>query len=166
MMFKSLLVFVLCLVVLTGCGDEARVADGAAPDEVAPDGTAPQGESGTVTIRLESVQGFFIEGFEVGLKIEAADGELVDAILWSEFVQSVANPTIESYYTSVYKIEVPAGDLVVRGEVNIGMGPGPVVPDLSTDLTCELAISVEPDTQVDIEVNFEGTGDCLRLLAS
>ena len=160
MMFKSLLVFVLCLGVLSGCGDEATV-----PDSAAPDGTAPQGETGTVTIRLEPVQGFFIEGFEVGLKIETADGELVDSTLWSTFVESTGASAIESYYTSVYKVEVPAGELVVRGEANIGIGPGPVIPDLTTDLVCELAITVEPDTQVDIEVNFEGTGDCLRLLA-
>ena len=138
------------------CGDDdssAAAAEG--------DGDAA---TGTVAVHLEEVEGVFMEGFEVGLRFETPDGEVLGSTLWSDFVQSQSDePTMEDHYTSVFEQEVPAGEIVVLAEANVGIGPPPEVPDLDGDLRCRLVVDVPDGATVDVEVTFSGDADCLRL---
>lgn len=130
-----------------------------APD---PDSSA----TGVVTVRLEPVKGFFIEGFEIGLRFETGDGDTIDSMLWTDFVNLQGSPTIEDYYNSVLEQEVPAGTVVVFASANIGMGPGPQIPDVEGALRCRLELEIPEGGTVDVEVTFSDDVKCLRLLES
>lgn len=122
--------------------------------------TDPTGE-GLVAIQLEPVDGYFIEGFEIGLRIETAAGDPIVSTLWTSFVDSLpGEATIDAYYDSVLEQPVPAGDVVVLATANIGAGPPPAVPDLDGDFACRLPVTVEPGQVVVVEVRFSGP-DCL-----
>lgn len=152
--------------VAAGCGEEDRTVAAADRDGApAPMPEAQGRDSGIVAVQLEPVPGVFIEGFEIGLRLETGKGELIVATLWSDFVQSTGATDIEAFYDSVFTQSVPAGTVRLRAEVNIGIGPGPEVPDLTGDLPCELVVEVEPGTETVVEVSFGGSNDCLRLLA-
>lgn len=162
----ALLLSLLPLVV-AGCDDgteELTTATGSR-DPAADDGGEAMAAPGEVHVQLEEVEGFFIEGFEVGLRFETASGEVIASTLWSDFVASTERTEIEAFYDSVLTQEVPAGTVRVGAEVNIGMGPGPSIPDLSGPLPCTLDVDVAPGEVVDVEVHFDGGTDCLRLLA-
>ena len=137
----------------------------------APNGEEARGEEargeeargeGTINVRLEPVNGFFIEGFEVGLRFETPDGETIASTLWTDFVESTDNSSLDAFYTSVLGQPVPAGDVVVLATANVGIGPGPVIPDPSGDLDCRIVVSVPADGEVTVEVSFSGDGNCLR----
>ena len=136
----------------------------AAPTTAAPvPGSTTDAAPGVVAVRLEPVNGIFVEGFEVGLRFETAEGTVLASTLWSDFVRSHGDGTIDDHYTSVLEQPVPSGQIVVRATVNIGIGPAPEIPDLSEDLRCQLEVAVPPDGRVDVEVSFSGGPDCLRL---
>lgn len=116
--------------------------------------------TGTVNVSLEPVEGFFIEGFEVGLRFETTTGEVIDATLWSDVVDAIANPSIDDYYGAVHAQPVPAGKVVVLATVSIGAGPPPIVPDLRGPMQCELTVDVPAGGEVDVEVAFDQQ-DCL-----
>ncbi len=118
--------------------------------------------SGEIRVRLEEVDGFFIEGFEVGLRFEDGDGQLLAATLWSDFVVSTGNTDLDSFYDSVLSQPVPAGPVHVSAEVNIGAGPAPSVPDLIAELPCALTVEVDPGAVVVLEASFDASDDCLR----
>jgi hypothetical protein len=119
--------------------------------------------TGVVAVHLEEVQGFFIEGFEVGLRFETSDGTPIAATLWSDFiVQSHPEPKLEDFYTSVFEQTVPAGPIVLLAEANVGIGPGPVIPDVDGELRCTLELDVPAGGRVDVEVTFSGDANCLR----
>jgi hypothetical protein len=163
----KLLVLVLAAAsfALVGCGDDDPSTIAGSPDETTT--TTESSGSGTVAVSLEPVEGMFTEGFEIGLRFETADGEVLDKQLWTDFVQSLpdtASGGIDAYYKSVLEQPVPAGDVVVLASVAIGMGPGPVPPDLDGDLDCRLPVTVPPDGRVEVQVSFDSsTGDCLTL---
>lgn len=118
---------------------------------------------GIIAVRLEPVEGFFIEGFEVGLRVETAGGERIAATLWSDFVQSQDDePTLEAYYQSVLEQPVPAGEVVVWATANVGTGPGPEIPDIEGDLRCQLSLHVAEGERVEVEVSFAAGTECLR----
>ena len=48
----------------------------------------------------------FIEGFEVGLRFEATDGEVIASTLWSDFVAASGDDTTDAYYDSVLTQEI------------------------------------------------------------
>jgi hypothetical protein len=89
-----------------------------------------ESEPGTIAVRIEDVDGFFIEGFEVGLRFETPDGEVIASTLWTDFVQSLGAESIDAYYDSVLEQDVPAGTVVVLASANVGgsasggTGPG------------------------------------------
>lgn len=111
----------------------------------------------------EETDGVFIEGFEVGLRFETPDGELIGSTLWSEFVESQGDESLDAYYDSVLEQEVPAGNVVVLASANVGIGPPPEVPDLDGALRCRLEVEVLDTGRVDAEVTFDDPHDCLRL---
>ncbi len=121
------------------------------------------GDTGTVRVQLEPVDGFFIEGFEVGLRFETADGEVIDSTLWSDHIASLDADRLEAYYESRLDQTVPAGPVVVRAEVTIGVGPPPSIPDLEGDLPCRLDLEVGPGEIATVEVSFAGGPECLKL---
>ena len=129
---------------------------------------AASGDSGTVAIQLEQVEGIFIEGFEIGLRVETADGTTLSAALWSDVVEAGGVTSPDAYYDTVYEVSVPAGPVVVLATVNVGMGPPPETPDLAGDMDCKLPVEVPADGRVDVEVLFDGgrAGNCLRLVES
>jgi hypothetical protein len=139
--------------------------DTSAPGESSTSTGATAGEgSGVVAVQLEEVGGFFVEGFEIGLRFETAGGDVIGSTLWSDYVQSLGAQDIEAYYDTVMEQVVPAGELVVLATVNVGIGPAPEVPDLDGDLDCRLGVEMPDGGRVEVEVSFGGGGDCLRVL--
>jgi hypothetical protein len=113
------------------------------------------------------VEGFFIEGFEIGLRFETGDGDVLASTLWSDHVnEQFAEPSMDDYYGSVLRQEVPAGVVVVLATVNIGAGPPPEIPDVTGELRCRLSVEVPPDGEVAVEVTFDAHDGCLRQLPS
>lgn len=137
--------------VAVGSGGSARDADA---------------RSGEVRLQLEDVPGFFTEGFEIGIRFETSEGELIASTLWSDFVASTGGTDIDSYYDAVLSQSVPAGIVRVSAEVNVGAGPGPSIPDLSGDLRCLLIVEVDSDASVTVEVSFVDSADCLHVVPS
>jgi hypothetical protein len=119
-------------------------------------------QTGVVNVGLAPVAGFFIEGFEVGLRFETAEGETIDAMLWTDIIDALGSPSIDDYYQHVHAQTVPAGEIIVLATVSIGTGPAPVVPDLRGPMQCQLAVEVPADGEVDVEVAFEQS-NCLSL---
>ena len=145
-----LLLALLACATLASCGSEAATT------------TAPE-PPGTVAVHIQKVEGFFIEGFEVGLRFETADGDVIAGTLWNDFVSSQDNPTMEDYYDSVLEQSVPSGTITVIGEANVGIGPGPMIPDITGAMRCRLDVDVPAGGRVDVEVTFDDDADCLRL---
>lgn len=174
-MNKLLLLLLLATgLLLSACGsdDDTPVAtDGdtttTAPPATGPPDTDPPDPSddaaGTIAVHIEEVEGFFIEGFEVGLRFETADGEVIASTLWGDFVAAEGDGSLESFYESVLEQPVPAGDVVVLATANVGAGPPPETPDIEGDLRCRLEVTVPEGDTVEVEVNFSGTDDCLTL---
>jgi hypothetical protein len=148
-----------------GCGDDSgEPVDAGGPGPTAEDdgGTGGDGE-GTIAVRLEETEGVFIEGFELGLRFSTADGEELERVLWSDFVATVEDQSLDAYYDSVFEQPVPAGTVVVEAQVTIGIGPPPEPPDLDApELPCRLEIEVPDGGTAEVEVAFEPEGDCLR----
>lgn len=170
----SLPILLLAAFALLGaaCGSDDGVDAGGTPDEErtpATDGDEeedtpddPEAAGGTLMIGLEEVQGFFTEGFEVGLRIEQADGTVIAAWLWSDVVEEFGDGTARAFYETVLEESVPAGTLVVLATVNVGMGPAPEVPDLEGELDCRIKVEIPDGGEAVVEVDFSGTQDCLR----
>ena len=137
---------------VTACGDDDAVTAGA--------GTSG---SGVIAVHIEDVDGMFVEGFEVGLRFETPDGEVIGSTLWSDFVESMEDASLEAYYDSVLEQDVPAGTVIVLATANVGIGPPPEVPDLDGPLRCRLEVEVPQDARVDVEVTFDDPDACLRL---
>lgn len=130
--------------------------------DLTPTGPTSQEGMGTVRVRIEPT-GRFIEGFEVGLRFETADGTVVASTLWSDFVESTGRTDIDAYYDSVLEQAVPAGVTTVRAEVAIGPAGPPTPPDLAGDLPCSVTVDLDPDQVADVEVRFdEPDGNCLQ----
>ena len=144
-------------------GDDVVVQTGPSAGGPGPDAAADSAE-GAITVQLEPDVCCFIEGFEVGLRFEATDGEVIASTLWSDFVAASGDDTTDAYYDSVLTQEVPAGPVVVRAEVSIGAGPPPLPPDLEGDLPCSLGVEVGPGETVAVEVVFQEADECLRRL--
>ncbi len=142
----------LSSVLLAACG-------GGEPTSTQDDGVG--GNTGTITVRIEEVGGIFVEGFEVGLRFETGDGEVIATTLWSDFVNSQPDG---DFYTSVLEQPVPAGDVVVLASANVGIGPPPEVPDVDGDLRCRLPVTVTVGGTAAIEVTFDDPDNCLRLV--
>jgi hypothetical protein len=161
---------------LTGCGDDAGddAADGPTTETTALPTTAGNGDDGgsagagegTIAVRLEETEGILIEGFELGLRFtDAATGEEIDRVLWSDYVASLGSDDIEAYYTSVLEQPVPAGTVRVGADLNVGIGPPPAPPDLdATPLPCELDVEVAAGETVTVVVAFDDTApECLQV---
>jgi hypothetical protein len=142
------------LAAVAACGDD----DGGAAE-------ADDGGTGTVAVSLEPTDGFLVEGFEVGLRFSDADGTEINRVLWSDFVASQGDDSIEAFYDSVLEQEVPAGPVVVEAQVSIGIGPPPEPPNLDADeLPCRLEVEVAAGERVEVQVAFLPEGDCLSVL--
>jgi hypothetical protein len=117
-----------------------------------------------VEVRLEPVDGYFIEGFDIGLRFETGDGEVVAALRWSDAVRaSTPHPPLDAYYRTVLEQAMPAGAGAVLASVSIGAAAGPATPDPAGPLDCRLDLDVGPGERVAVEVSFTGS-DCLRLV--
>ena len=172
---KLLVALVAITVLAVSCGSDGAAATDDAPNE--PTTTQPdqsdqaetttvpgrEADTGTIDIRLEEVEGIFIEGFEIGLRFETADGDVLASTLWSDFVTSAGSSAPDAFYTSVLSQPVPTGDVVVLATVNIGAGPPPVVPELDGEMDCRLEVTVPAGDTIAVEVSF-ADADCLRLV--
>ena len=149
---RTLLALAAAASLLAACGDDDDAADA--------DAEAP---TGTVAVAIEAVDGVLIEGFELGLRLETADGEVLDQVDWNRFVAAEGAGTVEAFYETVYEREVPAGTIAVLAQVNVGIGPPPEPVDLAGDLNCRLEVEVPDGGRVEVEVALDPEGDCLRL---
>ena len=64
------------------------------------DGAEADTAAGTIRVELEPVDGIFIEGFEIGLRFETPDGQVISSTLWTDHVQSLGEPDMDAYYES------------------------------------------------------------------
>ena len=165
---RAVLTAFLALAVVTACGDAPDTTstdeppdDNPTTDESEP-GAPTSEDTGTIAVHIEEVDGVFVEGFEVGLRFETPDGEVIASTLWSDFVESLGDESIDAYYDSVLEQEVPAGTVVVLASANVGMGPPPEVPDLDGELRCRLDVVVPTGDRSDVEVTFDDPDTCLR----
>lgn len=130
------------LAAVMSCGGGTDSTGDDEPEPAGHEMAADQSEPGAVAVRIEEIDGFLIEGFEVGLRFETPDGEVIASTLWTDFVQSLWVDSIGDYYDSVLQQEVPAGTVAVLASANVGLGPPPEVPDLTGDLRCRLEVEV------------------------
>lgn len=159
-MHWPVLAALLALAAVTSCGNGTDTTVTDEPDPGTPEtGTAG---TGTIAVHIEEVEGVFVEGFEVGLRFETPDGEVIASTLWTDFVESLGTDSIDAFYDSVLEQEVPAGTVVVLATANVGAGPPPEAPDLDGDLRCRLEVDVPDGGRTDVEVTFDDQ-DCLRL---
>jgi len=176
----SILLLAVLALLATACGSDDGVDADAPATEDAPteepdtEGDAPTeqpdsgetaGGEGTLVIALEEVQGFFIEGFEVGLRVEQGDGTVVSSWRWNDVVEQFGDGTASAFYETILEEPVPAGTLIVLATVNVGIGPPPAVPDLDGEMDCRIKVEVPQGGQAEVEVNFSGTPDCLRQIS-
>ena len=143
---------------LGACAATATTTTDEGSEEPMP--TEPEA-TGTIAVQLEKLDGVLIEAFEAGLRFETLDGTTIAAVLWSDFVAAQGNPTLEDFYDSVLEQTVPAGQVVVLASLNVGIGPAPEVPDINGDLRCKLVVDVPADGQVDVQLSFDGSENCL-----
>ncbi len=162
--FISFVVALLATATLLACSNDGRIATTSEDTIVQSINTDINQATGVVAVRLEQIQGFFIEGFEIGLRFETTESEVIATVLWSDFVRSQGNPQLGTYYDSVLEQPVPAGDVVVLATVNIGDATPPEIPDLYGDMQCRLEIQVPNQEKVEIELRFSGGNDCLQVL--
>jgi hypothetical protein len=167
---RSIAALVCATLLAVGCGDadDASVEPPPVPPEPTTSGAVPtappeQGEeSGLVAVRIEEVEGIFTEGFEVGLRFETGDGDVIESMLWSDVVATQGPSTPASSYDAVLEQPVPVGEVVVFAEVTVGTGPPPSVPDLDGDLPCRVELRLAEDERAELEVRFDPPEDCLR----
>ena len=148
----------LAVALLAACSDDDAGTSGAAPAE-----TGRDGGTGTTAVAIEPVDGVLIEGFELGFRLESADGEVLDRVEWNQFVSGQGDVPIDAFYDSVYEREVPAGTVTVLAQVNVGIGPPPERVDPDGDLNCTLEVEVPAGGRVEVEVALDPEGDCLTL---
>ncbi len=110
--------------------------------------------TGNVAVSVEPVEGFFTEGFEIGIRFETGTGERIATAIWSDAVVASGNTAPDAVYTHVLEQQVPAGDVVVLATVNVGIGPPPEVPDVDGELRCQLDISVADGATVQVQAGF------------
>lgn len=165
-MTKTIAILTIMGLLIAACGSDASdsASDTTTPlsspkttDSPTDDGAG----SGTIAVHIEDVEGFFIEGFEVGLRFETSDGDVIASTQWTDYVAAQGDGTLESFYDTVLEQPVPAGDIVVFASANIGAGPPPEIPDVEGDLRCRLDLTLADGERVDIEVTFADTDNCL-----
>lgn len=164
----------LAVALLSACGsDDAASGDEADSPAITAGDTLPDAEpvadapepteTATINVRLEELDGIMTEGFEIGLRFETTDGEVIDSTLWSDVIVAQGDSDPNAFYDGVLEQSVPAGEVVVLATVNVGIGPPPEVPDLDGDLRCRLVVDVASDSSVDVVVTFSDEDDCLEL---
>lgn len=169
----TVMLFLLSLVLAPAlaCGDDdggATTTSAVAPiDADAPDPvpTAPAEDadgSAVVAVSIEDVDGIFTEGFEVGLRFETGDGEVIESTLWSDVVAAQDPSTPDAFYDTVLEQPVPAGEVVVLGGATVGTGPGPSIPDLDGALPCRVELELGDGERAQVEVRFDTTDECLE----
>lgn len=159
------------------------MADQHSHDQSPLGGPELSGPSGVVEVRLGPVDRYFIEGFEVSLRFETADGAVVAAGRWSDAVRAAfvdggrpevgpdgarctrSGLTLDSYYTHVLRQPVPAGTVVLWSTMSVGIGAGPDDPDPSGPLESRLVLDVEGGERVSVEVSLRGGPYCLNAVA-
>lgn len=169
-MTRTIAILTIMGLLIAACGSDASDS---APDTTTPlsaPSTSPTTTagstddavgSGTIAVHIEDVEGFFIEGFEVGLRFETSDGDVIASTLWTDYVAAQGDGTLESFYDTVLEQPVPTGDIVVFASANIGAGPAPEIPDVEGDLRCRLDLTLADGERIDIEVTFADTDNCL-----
>ncbi len=125
---------------------------------------AVEGPAGRLDLSIEPVDGELIEGFQVGLRIEDAEGKVLDSAQWTDVVHGlVDDPAIDDFYSTVMSEPVPAGTVVVRADVALGGGGPPVDPDLEGDLPCRVETDIAEGETVRVQIRF-GAGNCLTIV--
>lgn len=78
----TVLTALLALAAMASCGDGTGTTSTDEPDPGTP--TSGAEGTGTIAVHIEDVDGVFTEGFEVGLRFETTDGEVIASTLWTD----------------------------------------------------------------------------------
>lgn len=163
-------VLVGALLGVTACNDDGTAEQPPIPPEPLRDDpvvTEPAGEAGeaaVIELRVEDVDAVAVEGFEAALRIETADGEVLERLLWTDLVAAQDPSTPVSAYDLVHEQVVPPGEIVVLAQVALGIGPPPATPDLDGELPCEVNLELAADDVAVIELRLVDSPDCLQLI--
>jgi len=123
---------------------------------VAPSATATA--SGTVLLRLEKIDGFLIEGFQLDVRLEAPSGHPVISSTWDDLVHELhPKPTKSEFYGSVIRTTVPAGSFVFTTVMHPGMG--------AKQPPCITGGQVKPGAVATVTVRFTNAGECSTVSA-
>ena len=139
------------------------------PDAVvagATGGSAAANAPGEIRVRLADAGRFYTEGFQIDLRFETGEGEVIASTSWTGSLASSGPTDMDGYYDSVRSQPVPAGTIRIWGEVDLGVGPGPSITDPSGDLRCLLTVKVAPGEVVTVEASADDPADCLHLIPS
>lgn len=158
MIARLLAVAVVVALVTAACGDDSQ------PTLTGDDTDSPTEETGIISVSLEPIDAILTEGFELGLRYETADGEVLGTTQWTDFVTNQEDAAATDVYGSVLEQRVPAGPVIVLATMNIGIGPAPVKPDVNGEMRCQLDIEVPAYGTATVEVLFDDTDTCLRPL--
>ncbi|HSU34407.1 MAG TPA: hypothetical protein VLJ88_01985 [Propionibacteriaceae bacterium] len=111
---------------------------------------------GTVLLRLEKIEGFFTEGFDLQVRLEAPSGHPVLSSSWADLVRGQkSKPAGLAFYSSVIRTSVPAGAFEVSTVMDLGMEPA--------QPTCVTRGQVEPGASVTVTLNFSAQDGCSTL---
>jgi hypothetical protein len=114
--------FAVSVLLLCGCDSGARdqISEPSGSADALPVSTVA---NGTVLLRLEKLEGFLIEGFQLQVRLEAPPGHPLISSTWDDLIHDqTPQPTgTESYYTSVIRTSVPAGAFVFTTVMHPGM---------------------------------------------
>lgn len=152
------------LLLVGACGDDAGSTGTDAGGETDTETTEPKDGQGTISLRLEQIDGVMIEGFALGLRFTGSDGEVIEAIQWNDYVESLGTGDLEAFYDSVLEQPVPAGTVTIEANLVQSIG-GPIEPpDLEGDFPCSLDVEVPEGGTVEVEVAFSTEPDCITQL--
>jgi hypothetical protein len=146
------------VLLLSGCEPVAGQDDSDLDAQVATSSAATKAD-GTVLLRLEKVEGFFTEGFDLQVRLEAPSGHPVISSSWADLVRGQKPKSAKlDFYGSVIRTSVPAGAFMVSTVMDLGMEPA--------QPTCVTRGEVEPGVVVTVTLKFSTQDGCSTLSAS
>jgi hypothetical protein len=141
--------FAVPALLLSGCDPGPRAQNFSSSSAAQPVAAA----KGTVLLRLEKIDGVLIEGFQLQVRLEAPQGQLLLSSTWADLVRGLhPKPTLIEHYDSVIRTSVPAGSFVLSTVMHPGME--------SEQPTCVTRGQVTPGAVTTVTLKFWHRNGC------